>query len=120
MLSSTGTGPLPVNSIALTGPSDFALSTDCPTNGNLLPAGSYCMALVSFTPTAAGTRTASIAFSYNAPGGDQTFQLQGTGVVHPTSLTVSPATAMYNGSSVITASLQVDGKPFAGQRVTLS
>ena len=120
MVSSTGTGPLAVNSIALTGPSDFALSTDCPMNGDPLPAGSYCMAIVSFTPTAAGTRTASIAFTYNAPGGNQTFQLQGTGVVHPTSLTVSPATAVFNGGAIISASLQVDGKPFAGQPVTLS
>jgi hypothetical protein len=120
MLSSTGTGPLAVNSIALTGPSDFALSTDCPMNGDPLSAGSYCMAIVSFTPTADGTRTASIAFIYNAPGGNQTFQLQGTGVVHPTSLTVSPATAVFNGGAIISASLQVDGKPFAGQPVTLS
>src|SRR5207302_441194 len=93
MLSSTGTGPLAVNSIALSGPSDFVLSTDCPMNGDPLPAGSYCMVIVSFTPTAAGTRTAGIAFSYNAPGGNQTFQLQGTGVVHPTTLTVSSAPA---------------------------
>jgi len=119
-LSSTGTGPLAVNSIALSGPSDFVLSTDCPINGNPLPAGSYCMAIVSFTPTAGGTRTAAIAFSYDAPGGDQTFQLQGMGVVHPTTLTVSPATAVYNGGAIITASLQADGKPFAGQPVTLS
>jgi hypothetical protein len=120
MLSSTGTGPLAVNSIGLTGPSDFTLSTDCPLNGNPLPAGSYCMAIVSFTPTAGGTRTASIAFSYGAPGGNQTFQLQGTGVVHPTTLTVSGATAVFNGGAVISASLQADGKPFAGQPVTLS
>ncbi|TMG43443.1 MAG: choice-of-anchor D domain-containing protein [Chloroflexi bacterium] len=120
MLSSSGTGPLAVNSIALSGPSDFVLSTDCPMHGDPLPAGSYCMAIVSFTPTAAGTRTAGIAFSYNAPGGNQTFQLQGTGVVHPTTLTVSPATAMFNGGAIISASLQVDGKPFAGQPVTLS
>ncbi len=120
MLSSTGTGPLAVNSIALTGPSDFALSTDCPMNGNPLPAGSYCMAIVSFTPTAGGTRTASIAFSYSAPGGNQTFQLQGTGVVHPTTLTVFPAMSVFNGGSNISASLQADGKPFAGQPVTLT
>jgi len=120
MLSSTGTGPLAVNSIGLTGPSDFTLSTDCPMNGNPLPAGSYCMAIVSFTPTAGGIRTASIAFSYSAPGGNQTFQLQGTGVVHPTTLTVSPATATFNGGAIISASLQADGTPFAGQPVTLS
>src|SRR5207302_9594430 len=84
MLSSTGTGPLSANSIALTGPSDFALSTDCPLNADPLPAGSYCMAIVSFTPTAAGTRTASIAFIYNASAGNPTFQLQATGVGQPT------------------------------------
>src|SRR5207302_8627045 len=71
-------------------------------------------------PSAAGARTASIAFICNASRGNQTFQLQGTGVVHPTSLTVSPATAVFNGGAIISASLQVDGKPFAGQPVTLS
>ena len=120
MLASTGTGPLAVNSITLTGPSDFSLTTDCPTNGNPLPAGSYCMALVSFTPIAAGARMAAIAFDYNAAGGNQTFQLQGTGVVHPTTLTVSSATSLYNGGAIISASLQADGKPFAGQIVALS
>src|SRR5437879_6961035 len=119
MLSSTGSGPLAVNSIALTGPSDFALSKDCPMNGDPLPAGSYCMAIVSFTPTAAGTRTASITFTYNAPGGNQTFQLQGTGVVHWTSLTVSPAPAGLNGGAILSASLQDERKPVAGQPVAL-
>jgi len=39
--------------------------------------------------------------------------------VHPTTLTVSPATAVFKGGAIISASLQVDGKPFAGQPVTL-
>src|SRR5207247_8839088 len=117
MLSSSGTGPLAVNSIALSGPSDFVLSTDCPMHGDPLPAGSYCMAIVSFTPTAAGTRTAGIAFSYNAPGGNQTFKLQGTGAVHPTPLTASPATAMFNAAAIIGAPPHDHGTPFPGHAV---
>jgi len=118
-LTSTGTGPLTVNSITVTG-SDFPMTTDCPVGGNLLPAGSYCETVVFFTPTAAGTRTGSISFSFNAPGGDQTFQLQGTGVVIPTSLTVYPVTAMFNSGATISASLQANGSPFAGQSLTLT
>ena len=119
-LTSNGTGPLTVNAITFTGPNDFTFTTDCPVAGNPLPAGSYCMALVSFTPTSGGTKTASVAFDYNAPGSPQTFQLQGTGVVIPTSLTVSPATALFGGGATITASLTANGSAFSGQSVTLT
>ena len=118
-LSSTGTGPLIVNSITLTG-SDFAMTTDCPIAGNPLPAASRCGTVVSFTPTAAGTRTGSITFNYNAAGGSQTFQLQGTGIVITTSLTVFPVTAMFNGGATVSASLEANGSPLAGQPVTLT
>jgi len=118
-LTSTGTGPLTVNSITATG-GDFPMTTDCPLGGNVLAAGSYCETVVFFTPTAAGTRTGSITFDYAAPGGNQTFQYQGTGVVIPTTLTVSPVVTMYNGSSIVTASLLANGAPFSNQLVTLS
>ena len=118
-LTSTGTGPLTVNSITATG-SDFPMTTDCPVGGNVLPTGSYCETVVFFTPTAGGTRTGTITFDYNAPGGNQTFQLQGTGVVIPTTLTISPVVAMYNGGATVTASLRANGVPFPNQPVTLT
>ena len=119
LVTSTGTGPLTFNSITKTG-SDFFMTTDCPAGGNVLPAGSQCVTVVFFAPTAAGTRTGSITFSYGAAGGDQTFQLQGTGVVIATSLTVHPVTAMFNGAATVSASLQANGSAFAGQPVTLT
>ena len=118
-LTNTGTGPLTVNSIAVTG-GDFPVTNYCPVAGNPLPAGSACMTLVVFTPTAGGLRTGSIAFSYNAPGGNQTFQLQGTGVLHPTTVTVFPATALFNGTTSITASLASNGSGLAGQTLAFT
>jgi hypothetical protein len=120
-VTSTGTGPLTVNSITLTGSADFAMTNDCPVAGNPLPSGSVCHTVVFFAPTSAGVKTATVAFDYNAPGGVQTFQLQGTGVVIPTSLTVFAApTAIFGGSATISASLTANGAPFEGQIVTLS
>jgi hypothetical protein len=119
-LDSTGAGPLTVNAITYNGPSDFTMTTDCPVAGNPLPSGSYCVTLVSFTPASGGTKTATLSFDYNAPGGSQTFQVQGTGVVLPTALTVSPATATYSGGATITAHLTANGSAFSGQSVTLT
>jgi hypothetical protein len=118
-LSSTGTGPARVGSITLTGDSDFAMTTDCPVSANPLPAGSSCVTLVSFTPTVAGSRTASITFTYNAPAASQTFQLTGTGVLMATTLSVSPVVAVYNYAyATLSATLQSNGSPVAGQTIS--
>ncbi len=118
-LTNTGTGPLTVISITASG-ADFPMTSYCPTGGNLLPAGSYCMTLVVFSPVAAGPRTGSVSVSFSAPGGEQTFQLQGTGVLNPTTLTVFAASGPFNGTSNIVAKLANNGTGLAGQPVTLT
>jgi hypothetical protein len=118
-LTNTGTGPLTVNSITASG-ADFPMTSYCPTDGNPLPAGSYCMTLVVFSPVAAGARAGSISFSFNAPGGEQTFQLQGTGVLNPTRLTVFAGSGLFNGTANIVAALASNGTAVAGQPVTLT
>ena len=118
-LTNTGSGPLTVNSITVTG-ADFPMTNYCPISGNPLPAGSSCMTLVVFAPTAAGLRTGSITFDYNAPGGNQTFQLQGTGVLNPTTLTVFPASGLFKGTTTIVAALANNGSALASQPVTFT
>ncbi|HSS93900.1 MAG TPA: choice-of-anchor D domain-containing protein, partial [Candidatus Dormibacteraeota bacterium] len=118
-LTNTGTGPLTVNSITVTG-TDFPVTNYCPNGGNPLPAGSYCMTLVVFAPTAAGTRTGSITFDYNAPGGNQTFQLQGTGVLNPTTLTLFPASGLFKGTTAVVAALASNGSGLASEPVAFT
>src|SRR4029077_15403924 len=55
---------------------------------SLAPSGS-CTISVVFTPSATGTRTATVVISDNAPGSPHTIALAGTGVP-PTGLSVSP------------------------------
>ncbi|HSS61521.1 MAG TPA: kelch repeat-containing protein [Candidatus Limnocylindrales bacterium] len=116
MLVNTGTGPLTVNSITVTG-GDFPMTNYCPAGGNPLAAGSFCTTLVAFTPTAAGPRTGSITFDYSASGGNQTFQLQGAGVLNPTTLTAFAASAPFKGTTTVVASLASNGSALAGQPV---
>jgi hypothetical protein len=73
-LTNTGNAPLSTSGISATG--DFAETNTC---GTALPAGSSCRISVTFTPTAAGSRTGSIAIA----GSTQTVALTGVGVAAP-------------------------------------
>jgi hypothetical protein len=73
-LSSTGTGPLAISSIAVSG--DFAETNNC---GTGVAAGANCTITVTFTPTATGARSGTLSVSDNAPGSPHTVSLTGTG-----------------------------------------
>jgi hypothetical protein len=78
-------------SFALGGPNpgDFSLgSNSC--QSATIGAGSDCQSPLTFTPSAAGLRTATLTFSSTAPNGPQTLQLFGTGVPSPTAISFSP------------------------------
>jgi hypothetical protein len=80
-LTAAGSQPLNVSSITPSG--DFALATtatSCPYSGGTVPSGSTCTLDVTFTPTAAGTRTGSVFVNDNASGSPQTVALSGKGV----------------------------------------
>ncbi len=91
-LTNTGTATLTISGIALGGANsgDFALTPTC---GASLATGTSCALTVTFTPTATGARSASIAITDNAQGSPQTIILTGNGVpiavatLSPTSLT---------------------------------
>ena len=76
-LTNTGNATL-VETISVTGTNsgDFSESDNC--NGSVA-AGSNCSISVKFTPSAAGTRTASVSIADNASGSPQTIGLSGTG-----------------------------------------
>lgn len=72
-------GNLKLTNISLTGTnaSDYRItSNNCPTS---LAAGATCMVSVDFTPSATGTRTASVQFTDNGGGSPQLEPLTGVG-----------------------------------------
>ena len=77
-LNNTGNAALSINGIALTGanPADFAESSTC--GNSVLPSGS-CSINLTFSPSAAGSRTASLILTDNATNSPQTVNVSGTG-----------------------------------------
>jgi Right handed beta helix region/Abnormal spindle-like microcephaly-assoc'd, ASPM-SPD-2-Hydin/Disaggregatase related len=104
-LSSTGSTCLNVAGLPVTG--DFAQSNTC---GAHLPAGQSCVVDVTFTPTAAGTRTGTLTLTGNQSGDAPSVTLSGNAVVATASLAPS---SLNFGSQLVNMSS-------AAQAVTLS
>ncbi|MFI4972169.1 MAG: beta strand repeat-containing protein, partial [Hyphomicrobiales bacterium] len=107
-LTDTGTGALSISSIVPSG--DYGQTNTC---GSFVAAAGNCTISVTFTPTATGTRTGTIAVTDNATGSPQTVTLTGTG---------TPAAGPV--VSLSTASLSFGNQPLntpsAAQIVTLT
>jgi len=99
-LTNSGTVTLTLTGITITGTNagDFSQTNTC---GTTLAATAKCAINVVFSPTAGGTRTASISIADNAPGNPQLVALTGTAIVPgfslaavaPASQTVTPGQA---------------------------
>jgi chitodextrinase len=87
VLNNIGGASLAVTSISVSGPNanEFTLSTTC--GSTVAPTGS-CSITVTFTPTVAGSRAASIVISDNAEGTPHTISLTGVGA----GFSISPRT----------------------------
>jgi hypothetical protein len=98
-------------SIASSG--DYAETNTCPTTPATLNAGQSCTITVTFTPTAAGTRSGAVTLKDNCPGSSsQTITLTGTGVTlalgfSPSSLNLG--SVFVGSSSTMSATLTNDG-----------
>lgn len=90
-MTNNGNGQLNISAIALQGANsaDFPTTTTCQHPATLAK-GQNCVLTVTFEPSAAGVRTASIAISDNAPESPQTVSLSGNG----TSAAVAPPTVL--------------------------
>jgi len=77
-LTNTGTAPLLITSIAVSGTnsSEFDFANNCPTN---LAAGASCTIHGHFAPTTTGPMTAAVTVTSTAPGSPESFKLSGTG-----------------------------------------
>lgn len=104
VLINTGNIALTISSIGITGTNsgDFAQTNNC---GPLVTAGSICTFNITFTPSAAGSRSATLAISDNSINGSpQTVTLAGIGTdftisASPSTLTVAKKAS---GKSTIT------------------
>jgi hypothetical protein len=93
--TNAGTAAVTMTSYAITGTNapDFAISSNgCPTPGGLLNANATCYIYVTFTPSAAGVRSASLSVADSAAGSPQTATLYGVGQAVANSLSFSRGT----------------------------
>jgi hypothetical protein len=90
---SIGSASATISKVALAGTnaSDFAITTNgCATPTNVLPVSFSCSVTVTFTPSTAGPRTASLQFYDDASGSPQSIPLAGEGQALQRSLQISP------------------------------
>jgi hypothetical protein len=85
-LTNIGTGALAIASITASG--DFTGVNNC---GSTLAVGATCAIAVSFTPSATGARTGTLAIVDDASGSPHNVALTGNGQAAPTSTTGTPA-----------------------------
>jgi hypothetical protein len=97
-LTNTGAATLTLSNVAITGPdaSDFAEKTN--TCGPTLAPNDSCQVSVAFTPTAAGSRSAAVSLTDDAPRSPQTVGLAGTGAT--AAATLSPVNVTFAGQYV--------------------
>jgi len=91
-LTNDGSAALTISNIAIGGanPGDFSQNNNCPMSPSMLAAGSNCTINVTFTPTQAGDRSATLSITDNASGSPQMVNLTGSGfLAPPTSLTAN-------------------------------
>ena len=101
-VNNTGNAPLAVTSVTLTGV-NVAMFTTTPTGCASVAAGASCTIAVTFVPSSAGAKTATVGITHNsnnAPGTLTNVSLTGTGVA-PTSPTVAmPATLAFGAQRI--------------------
>jgi hypothetical protein len=81
-VTNTGSASLTVSDVAISGTNagDFGVtSNDCTANGVTLASGASCTVNVGFSPTSAGTKSASLVFTDNGKSTRQTVALLGVG-----------------------------------------
>jgi hypothetical protein len=88
-LSNTGDALLTLTAMTVSGANaaDFGVSpgatNPCPTLPAILPPGGSCTVSVTFAPTSAGARSASLGVASNAAGSPASVSLGGTGIATP-------------------------------------
>ena len=105
-LTNIGNASLSITSIGLNGTNsgDFAQTNTC---GSSVLSGANCSISVTFAPTAAGARNATVSVADNASGSPQTVTLSGAGASTPTPAGAYPI-LVYAGSGADSHSITVN------------
>jgi hypothetical protein len=100
-LTNSGASPLAISSIGVSGadPGDFTAPNNCPAS---LGVKMTCALSVTFNPTAAGNRSATVQISDSAPQSPQSIAVSGNAVM--AQMSVSPTTANFGSQLTSTAS----------------
>ena len=108
-LTNSGNATLNIAGFTVTGPNaaDFVLPNTC---GSSVAPGAKCTASMTFTPSATGSRTASLVITDNVAGSPQTVSLSGMGIAPA----FTPSAASLNFGS------QTVGAPGAAQTETVT
>ena len=93
---SNGGQALTVSAISIGGanPADFTQTSTCQLPAVINP-GKSCSVSITFTPTAAGARQATLLVSDNAPGSPQSAPLSGTGLAPTSAITVTSGSLIF-------------------------
>jgi len=101
-----GDSPVAFTSVAITGTNaaDFKVTSNgCPTLGATLAPTASCYVYVSFTPSAAGLRSAALTFTDAATGSPQSIGLAGVGITAVETLSFSVPALVFPGTTVSTS-----------------
>jgi hypothetical protein len=111
-LRNTGLGPMSITGVSISGANaaDFGQSNTCPSGTSSLAVGASCSITVTFTPSAEGSRSATLNVADNASGSPQAVPLSGIGLSPLAS--VSPTTLTFASTLI--------GATSAAQTVTLT
>lgn len=94
-LSNSGNAALTLGTLSISSGTEFSISGGTCAAGGSVAAGASCTVSVGFTPSAAGARSANLAVTHNAAGGQSTTSLSGTGVALTPVIGVSPTTLSF-------------------------
>ncbi len=86
-LTLKNTGGVALNILSIVASGDYSQTNAC---GTPLASGASCTLQVTFTPSAAGTRSGFITFSDNDPSTQQTVSLTGTGTAPASTVSIVP------------------------------
>ncbi len=97
VLTNSGTTALAITNVTIVGANkgDFSQNNNCPAS---LGVGDFCTIAVTFTPTAAGARNATVSIADAAPNSPQTVALSGTGT--QSVVTLSPSSLNFSYQTV--------------------
>jgi len=105
-VNNAGDVPVTFSSIALAGTNaaDFTITSQgCPISPSTLGVGQTCYVYVTFSPSAAGVRSASLQFTDTGSGSPQSIGLGGLGLAQAQTLSFSVPSLVYPGSAVGTS-----------------